>query len=262
MTSQNNPSSETEIAALFAKLNALGVTTQDLRTDAQQKPRRTRRPRTTKTPSNQCIARIWKSAPTVEYPKGRPGYGSRCTKAATMGDFCKLHGKPSNKKNPCPDKKCVAYGEFHQFTWEHCGRYDEPCPTFFNSSVWATCVLSPESDYEQEPQQEQDQPPQHQQDEQESQQQCEEVPPPPEQPQQRHKESVEETMALLFGNSEDTQPDDDEPQLEEDDDEHQLEEDDDDEPQLEEDDDEPQLEEDDDEPQSEEDDDDEPQLED
>ena len=276
MSTQNNPSSQQTIADLLRQLNQLGVTPEQISESCVpglEKPRRTRRSAAKKKPpAHQCIARIWKSEPTEDYPKGRPGYGSRCTKTANCGDFCKTHGKPSTKKTPCPDKKCAKFGEFHEFTWEHCGRYDEPCPKFFNSSVWATCwIAKGESDSElrDTPVEKPDS----------SIEEAEPVTPEekPEKPAEQlrqelpNQESTEETMQLLFGDTEEdnnaTQPpheeDEDEPELEpEDDDEPELEPDeDDDEPELEpdEDDDEPGLEpdEDDDEPELEPDEDDE-----
>ena len=140
MTSQMIPLSDIkarEIDSLLSQLNTLGMVPQQIKA---AKPRRTTRQPTNK----QCIARIWKSTPTNAYPKGRPGYGSRCLREATLGEFCRQHGKTSSKTKPCPDKKCVGYGKLHQFVWEHCGRYDEPCPKFFNSSVWESCCLQVE----------------------------------------------------------------------------------------------------------------------
>lgn len=74
-----------------------------------------------------CIARIWKNK------HGKEGHGSRCKAKVKIGEFCGRHGKPSTRRVKCKEPKCPWFGKYHDFAWEHCGRYDEPPPLFFRN---------------------------------------------------------------------------------------------------------------------------------
>ena len=71
----------------------------------------------------QCTARVWNH-----------GYGARCSARSTQGsEFCLKH---CQLKFPTLCQGCVNYfkeNRYHDYVWQHLGRYNEPLPKFFKS---------------------------------------------------------------------------------------------------------------------------------
>lgn len=69
----------------------------------------------------QCCARVWNN-----------GKGGRCSMPSTNGsEFCLKH---CLIKFPTLCQGCVNFykeNRYHNYVWEHLGRYDDPLPEFF-----------------------------------------------------------------------------------------------------------------------------------